>query len=176
MQDIRIERWAHTLVHYCLNVQPDEMVAVRATPLAAPLVEAVYSELLRAGAYPLPLIELESFEEILLKEGNIDQLLMPHPVLNKMAEHINAQLSIGSKSNTKSLSGVEPSRLAKRRQASQNVARVLRKREQLQRYRWATTLMLIRLHGGKKFRHNNSSLWIGWSVASRYTSWEMART
>jgi aminopeptidase len=140
MQDIRIERWAHTLVHYCLYVQAGETVAIRATPLAAPLVEAVYRELLHMGAYPLPLIELESFEEILLKEGNDNQLSMPHPVLHRMAEHIHAQLSIGSKSNTKALSGVEPSRLAKRRQASRDVSRVLREREQAKTYRWVTTL------------------------------------
>ena len=41
MQDIRIERWAHTLVHYCLYVRAEETVSIRATPLAAPLVEAV---------------------------------------------------------------------------------------------------------------------------------------
>src|SRR3989441_5933962 len=140
MQDMRIERWAHTLVHYCLYVQAGETVAIRATPLASPLVEAVFRELLRVGAYPLPLIELESFEEMLLKEGNDKQLSMPHPVLQMMAEHIHAQLSIGSKSNTTSLSGVDPSRLAKRRQASQHVAHVLRKREQSKAYRWATTL------------------------------------
>ncbi|HEY6286053.1 MAG TPA: aminopeptidase [Ktedonobacteraceae bacterium] len=140
MQDIRIERWAYTLVHYCLYAQAGETVAIRATPLASPLVEAVFRELFHVGAYPLPLIELESFEEMLLKEGNENQLSMPHPVLSMMAEHISAQLSIGSKSNTRSLSGVDPSRLAKRRQASQNVARVLRKREQSKTYRWATTL------------------------------------
>ncbi len=140
MQDIRIERWAHTLVHYCLYVQPGETVAMRATPLAGPLVEAVYRELLHAGAYPLPLIEFESFEEILLQEGNENQLSMPHPVLHVMAEQINAQLSIGSKGNTRSLSGVDPARLAKRRQASQNIANVLRRREQAKAYRWASTL------------------------------------
>ncbi len=140
MRDIRIERWAHTLVHYCLYVQPGETVAIRATLLAAPLVEAVYRELLRVGAFPLPLIELEGLEEILLKEGNENQLSAPHPVLHMMVEHISAQLSIGSRSNTKALSGVEPSRLAKRRQASQSVARVLRRREQEKKYRWASTL------------------------------------
>src|SRR5215831_21338357 len=106
MQDIRIERWAYTLVHYCLYVKPEETVTIRATPLAAPLVEAVFRELLRVGAYPLPLIELESFEEMLLKEGNDNQLTMPHPVLSLVAEHIHAQLSIGSKSNTRSLNEV----------------------------------------------------------------------
>src|SRR5215831_380393 len=116
MQDIRIERWAHTLVHYCLYVREGETVAIRATPLASPLVEAVFRELLRVGAYPLPLLELESFEEMLLKEGNENQLSMPHPGLHMMSEQIDAQLSIESKSNTKALSGFEPARLAKRRQ------------------------------------------------------------
>src|SRR5216683_1568242 len=74
MQDIRIERWAHTLVHYSLYVKPGETVAIRATPLAAPLVEAVYREVLRVGAQPLPLIELENLEEILLRQGNDAQL------------------------------------------------------------------------------------------------------
>ena len=64
MQDIRIERWAHTLVHYSLNVKPGETVAILATPLAAPLVEAVYREVLRVGAHPLPLIELENLDEV----------------------------------------------------------------------------------------------------------------
>jgi aminopeptidase len=64
MQDIRIERWAHTLVHYCLYLKAGETVAIRATPLAAPLIEAVYREVMHVGAHPLPLIEMESLEEI----------------------------------------------------------------------------------------------------------------
>ena len=50
MQDIRIERWAHTLVHYCLYVKAGETVAIRATPLAALLVEAVFQELVSGPA------------------------------------------------------------------------------------------------------------------------------
>src|SRR5258708_35801846 len=140
MQDIHIERWANSLVHYCLSVQAGETVAIRATPLAAPLVEAVYRELVCVGAYPLPIIDLESLEEILLQEGNDSQLSRPHPVLQMMAEHISAQLTIGSKGNTRSMSGVGPARLAKRRQRLQSVTRVFRRREQEGRYRWATTL------------------------------------
>ncbi len=140
MQDIRVERWAHTLVHYCLDVKAGETVAIRATPLAAPLVEAVYRELLGVGAYALPLIELESLEEILVHEGNDRQLAMPHPVLNLVAEQISAQISIGSKSNTRSMGAVEPGRLAKRREAASSIARVLRRREQAKMYRWVSTL------------------------------------
>ena len=93
MQDIRIERWAHTLVHYSLYLKAGETVAILATPLAAPLVEAVYREVLRVGAHPLPLIELENLEELLLCEGNDAQLTKTSPIAAALAEHIDARLT-----------------------------------------------------------------------------------
>ncbi|HVB75751.1 MAG TPA: aminopeptidase [Ktedonobacteraceae bacterium] len=140
MQDIRIERWAHTLVHYCLYIKAGETVAIRATPLAAPLVEAVYREVVRAGAYPLPLIDLDTLEEILIREGNESQLAKINPVLSTTAEYVDAQLTISSKSNTKSMSNLDPARLATRRQASLATRTTLRKREQAGKYRWSLTL------------------------------------
>src|SRR5947207_56460 len=101
MQDIRVERWAHTLVHYCLYVKSGETVAIQATPLALPLIEAVYRELLQVGAHPLPIIELENLEEVLLCEGNEVQLTKPSPILSTLAEYIDARLIVGSHSNTK---------------------------------------------------------------------------
>jgi len=140
MQDIRIERWAHTLVHYCLYVKAGESVSIRATPLAAPLVEAVFQELVRVGAHPLPMIELESLEEILLREGNDSQLDRVHPMLATTAEYVDAQLTIGSKSNTKAMSGIAPARLARRQQAAHTLRKTLRSREQSGKFRWSSTL------------------------------------
>lgn len=140
MHDIRIERWAHTLVHYCLSVQPWETISVRATPLAAPLVEAVYREILRVGAYPLTLIDLENLEEILVLEGNDAQLSKAPPVLTAIARQIDAQLTIASKSNTRAMSEMQPVRMAKRRQSLADVAKILRAREREGTYRWSSTL------------------------------------
>lgn len=140
MRDIRIDRWAHTLVHYSLFVKPGDIVAVQATPLAAPLIEAVYSEILRAGAHPLPLISLENFEEILLREGNETQLNLPSPTLHLVAERANAQLTIYSAGNTKALNGVDSARTAKRLHANSQIRNILRKREQEGNYRWCLTL------------------------------------
>ncbi len=140
MQDIRIERWAHTLVHYSLYVKPGETVAILATPLAAPLVEAVYREILRVGAHPLPLIELENLEEMLLREGNDAQLTTPAPISGVVAECVDAQLSIASRSNTRALSSVEPARMAKRREAFYELAKIRRQREQAGTFRWSSTL------------------------------------
>jgi len=140
MQDIRITRWAHTLVHYCLYLQPGETVSIQSTPLAAPLVEAVYREALHAGAHPIPLINLENIEEILLREGNDAQLTAPSPIAQVLAEKVNARLTIGASSNTKALSTIDPARSAKRRQTSRQFAKVFRQREQEGTFRWCGTL------------------------------------
>jgi len=140
MHDIRIGRWAHTLVHYCLNVKEGETVVIRATPLADPLVEAVYRELLHVGAYPVSLPEMEHLDELLLREGNENQLARSYSALSALAEQIDAQLVIGSKSNTRAMTNVDSARLAQRRQAYAEVSRVLRRREQAGSFRWASTL------------------------------------
>lgn len=140
MQDIRIQRWAHTLVHYCLYVKAGETVAIRATPLAAPLIEAVYAEILRVGAHPIPLIELDTLDEILLREGSASQLDHIHPVLAASAEYVDAQLVISSRSNTKAFTNMNPAQLARRRQALSQLRKVQRNREQAKQFRWSSTL------------------------------------
>ena len=140
MQDIRIERWAHTLVHYSLYIKAGETVAIHATPLATPLVEAVYREILRVGAHPLALIDLESLEEILLRVGNEAQLIKKSPVLTAVAAHCDARLFIASRSNTKALSSVKPENVSRRRSAFRDSYEVTRRREQAGTFRWSSTL------------------------------------
>ncbi len=140
MHDIRIERWAKALVEYSLYVKPGDVVAINATPEAAPLVEAVYREVLRAGAHPLPQISLENLEEILLREGSDAQLTWANPIQNALVGEINARLSILSSSNTKALSNIDPARGALRRQSVRRTWRTLQQREQEGSFRWSLTL------------------------------------
>ncbi len=108
MQDIRLERWAKALIEYSLYIKPGETVAIMATSEALPLVEAVYREVLHAGAHPVPMLNVESLDEILLREGNDAQLTWASPLQDAIAEKIDARLSILSSSNTKALSNVDP--------------------------------------------------------------------
>jgi aminopeptidase len=140
MRDIRIERWAHTLVHYSLAIKPGDLVMIQATPLASPLIEAVYREILHADAYPLPLIDLEPLDEILLREGNNAQLTMPSPVMSMLAEKASARLTIKSQSNTQALSSVDPVQSGKQRKTYRSLADVFRAREQAGEFRWCLTL------------------------------------
>jgi aminopeptidase len=92
------------------------------------------------GAYPLPVIDLENLEEILLREGNDAQLTTPSLVSSVLAEHVDARLTIASRRNTKALSNIDPTRSAKRRKAQQALSNTFRKREQEGTFRWCSTL------------------------------------
>jgi aminopeptidase len=137
MHDIRIDRWAHTLVHYCLSLKEGDNVSIHATSLAAPLVEAVYREVLRVGANPLPFVTLEHLDELLLREGNTSQIEQSFQALDALAPRINARLSILSDSNTKALSNVDPTRVALRSQAYAKVRAAMSEKPD---FRWALTL------------------------------------
>ncbi len=140
MHDIRIERWAHTLVHYCLYLKQGETAVISSTPLAHPLIEAVYSEVLRVGAYPVVLLDLESLDELLLREGNEAQLTKLSPATIAALEQADAHLRIGASSNPRALNGVDPARIAQRRSAGYAFSQKLREREQAGTFRWSSTL------------------------------------
>ncbi|MFZ1456388.1 MAG: aminopeptidase, partial [Saprospiraceae bacterium] len=46
-----LQKYAHLLVHYCLEIKPGEKLYVTTTTLAEPLLREVYREAIRAGAY-----------------------------------------------------------------------------------------------------------------------------
>ena len=140
MHDIRIERWAHALVHYCLALKEGDNVSIHATPLAAPLIEAVYREILRAGANPIPFIGLEHLDEILLQEGSPDQIENSFQLLGAIAPRIDARLAILSDGNTKALSGIDPAQSARRSQSLAKIRGQMREREEQGKLRWCLTL------------------------------------
>jgi aminopeptidase len=140
MHDIRIERWAHTLVHYCLAVQPEQLIAIYSTPAATPLIESVYREIIRVGAHPIPVIQLESLEEILLREGNDTQLSLLSPITHLLAEQADARLFIKANENTQALNGIDSTRIARRTQATGKIREIHQSREREGKFRWCLTL------------------------------------
>ena len=53
MRDPRIEKLAQVLVHYSTQVQPGQLVRIMGDPVAMPLLEAVYEQVVQAGAHPV---------------------------------------------------------------------------------------------------------------------------
>ena len=65
---------ASVLVNYCVAVQPGQLVAIHGLPVAQPLLNETYREVLRAGGYPYLFASLDGVEELFLSEASDDQL------------------------------------------------------------------------------------------------------
>ena len=138
--DPRIERWAKTLVNYCLQVQPGQMVLLIASPVAEPLLAEVYRETLRAGGHPVTQSYQLALEEIRLREANDEQLRWANPVSVLLAEKVDARLFIESDTNTRQLSGIDPSREALGRQSMRETRAITSRRSVAGELRWCLTL------------------------------------
>ncbi len=144
--DPRIGRWAKTLVNYCLEVRPGQTVLIASTPLAEPLVTEVYREVLRAGAHPIPRIELPQLREILLTEGNDEQLAWLDPTQKLLTETLDARLYIQAEPNTRSLAGVDPKRQAMAVRSGRELREIFSRRSLSGELRWCGTLYPTEAH------------------------------
>jgi aminopeptidase len=112
MVDARVRRWAETLTHFCLDVQPGDVVAINSTPLAEPLIEQVYRSVLRAGGHPLPQIALPSLSNALLEEGSDEQITWRSPLGSVLAREVDKRLNIAASPNPLALATIAPERQA----------------------------------------------------------------
>ena len=66
MADPRVQRFAELLVKYSIYAKPKETIGVEGSAEAEPLFEAVYEEMLKAGAYPVLRMTPRNASETLL--------------------------------------------------------------------------------------------------------------
>ncbi len=138
--DPRIQRWAKTLVNYCLSIQPGEMLAINATPAAEELIAEVCRETLRAGGHPTVNLTMPSVSEVLLTEGSDEQIGWISPANRATVEHMDARLHIMSETNTRQLSGADPKKQAIQGKAGRELFVKRRERVNPDTDRWCLTL------------------------------------
>lgn len=107
MADIRLLRYAKTLINYSLGVQKGEQIVIQAYPVAMPLIEECYKEIVKVGGHPFVLMG-HDLNEILLKEGNEDQLSFVSPISEEVVKTADKLLTIGGGYNTKYMSNIDP--------------------------------------------------------------------
>jgi aminopeptidase len=112
MPELRLRRWAHTIVHYCLELTAEDILLIQTTPLATPLVEAVYEEAIKLGAQIIPYFELDSLDTLKLRYGNEQQLTTPPLHFAAAMEQATARLFIYASENVRSHSTISPARQA----------------------------------------------------------------
>lgn len=146
MSDPRIEKLAKLLVNYCVAVQPGDKVVLNSSINAYPLARETYREIIKSGGYPLTVWQNEEFQEILLKEGNDDQLQhIPEPT-KVIVETYDCSIALWASDNTRALSSVDPARQQLSRSASKDLMATYMKRSASGEFRWVGTLFPTNAH------------------------------
>jgi aminopeptidase len=137
--DPRVQKMAEVLVHYSLRIRRGDLFRIAGPALATPLIRAVYEEALRAGAHPYVRVSIEGVEESFYKHASDDQLRFLSELDRQEVELITATLGIGGRWNTRELSGIDPRRMAVRREATSALQRRFLERAARGELRWCGT-------------------------------------
>ncbi len=143
MRDPRIDKLARVLVNYSVAIRKDDLVRVAGPPVAAPLVVAIYREVIAAGGHPFVRMAPEECQEILLKTGSRRQLEFVNPLARQEVSTINASIGIWADDNTKALTNVDPKRQAIVGRARKVLSDIFLKRAALRgpnKLRWTGTM------------------------------------
>lgn len=125
MADPRVEKFAKLLAHYSIYAKKGETIGVEGPDTTAPLMEAVYEELLRAGAFPVVRMTPARLTEIFLKQGqdlHFDQL---PPFELAYAKAVDGTIRIMGSNNTHALSSTDPARMARFAKTRKPVRKIL---------------------------------------------------
>jgi aminopeptidase len=139
MPDLRISKLAKVLVHYSLAVQPGQQFAIRTHPLAEELTLAVYEEAVKAGAHAFILPSTPGADEIFFRYASEAQLDHVSPISKLITETFDAYLTIWCEHNTRSLSGIDPARMARASRAGAAVFKTFLNRIAKKEIRWCGT-------------------------------------
>ena len=137
--DTRITKWARLLVNYSIEVKESDIVLIRGTTNTVDLVKACYEEVLKKGAHPLVRLSFEEQSYIFYKLAREHQLTFISEIDRVTARTINGLISIIGDSNTKSLTNVDHSKMAKFRAAYREIRDILDERELKGEFKWVLT-------------------------------------
>lgn len=140
MADIRVEKLAELLVNYSVKVKPGDKTAIMGDSLAEPLLKAIYVNVLKAGGYPYLILSPGGLDELFYKHASEGQLKFVPPPTKLIYDTYDVRISIGGDSNTKELSGIDPSRVVMAQQARRELMKTFLSRAAKGELRWTYAL------------------------------------
>jgi aminopeptidase len=140
VRDPRAERLAKILVGYSTEVKEGEVVSIDGESAAAPLLLAVYEEVLRAGANPVMNVSLDGQAAAYYKHASDAQLDWIAPTAEWLLDNVDVRIAIGASTNTRELSGILPERQTRRQIATGELLGRAMERSAKGEFRWVYTL------------------------------------
>lgn len=139
MVDPRVVKQAKLLVEYCTAIKPGDRVIISSALAGLPLAREVYRSVLQAGGFPFVSLNDEEMTEILLEEGNDEQLLdVPEPT-KLLGESYDARITILSPTNTRFLSSTRLEQQRLYRKSLQVLRTITMNRTAEGTFRWVGT-------------------------------------
>ncbi len=139
MRGNRTEKLAQVLVEYCLALKPRDLLCLQGDALGAPLLEACYRAALRRGAFVITDIGLGALTEAFYEEAGDEQLRWLSPIALHTFRKIDASLRILCSANTRSLTSVDPRRMAQVAAAQKPLGRIKVDRAARGDFSWVLT-------------------------------------
>ena len=140
MADPRVEKLAQILVDHSARIKPGDRVAIEATTAAEPLVRALYGLILERGGQPSLLLDLTDQDEILFNHASDEQLEIIPPFRKMAYDQFESRIRIGSATNPRALSNVEPARQKRRQRALAPILEAQMRRGAEGAFKWVSTL------------------------------------
>jgi aminopeptidase len=135
-----VDALAKILVGYSTEVKEGEVVSIDGETAAAPLLIAVYEEVLKAGAHAVLNVALEGQVAAYFKRASDAQLEWISPFAEWMVDNADVRIAIGASTNTRELSGVPPERQTLRQSVTGDLMSRAMKRSAEGDFRWVYTL------------------------------------
>jgi aminopeptidase len=140
MSDVRLKNFARILVEYSTKVKPGDKVAITSSTSAEAFMQALYAQVLEAGAYPHILLDLAGQDEIFFDHAG-DDLLDFVPIFYKMAfNDFDVLIKVRAESNTRQLNHVDLERHARHQKATSTLIESQMRRGADKSLRWLSTL------------------------------------
>lgn len=130
-----IDKWAHLLVRYSLDVNEGDEIKVRGGIASAELLKAIAAEILKAGAHPRVNVSLPGMQELFYTLANDAQLSHCSPCDMFEAEHTHGFINIRCDTNTRALNAIDPAKQVATIRATQELRHTIIKADN-----WVSTL------------------------------------
>ncbi|MEI6085474.1 MAG: aminopeptidase [Verrucomicrobiota bacterium] len=139
MPDPRLVKLARLLTEYSVKLKPGDIVTINGESLAAPAIREVYRAALKCGAFVITDIALDGLPEIFYGTASKEQLQWVSPFAKFKVKHIDASIGFWADENTKSLTNVDPKRLAAASSARKPLSKIFMDRSASGALRWVGT-------------------------------------
>jgi aminopeptidase len=140
MRDVRVERLADILVDYSVGIREGDLVEIRGTYVAEPLILAIYKRCLERDAYPVIRASIPQAQPLFYRFAKEHQLEFIWETDKWLNTNLDASFSIISDTNTRQLSRIDPKQQTTVARARKELNDTWMKRAADGEYRWNVTL------------------------------------